>query len=174
MSQPYNALSAYQAASKMTTSLGAVVLLYDGMIKEVGKAKSAIEEGRIEDRFNATQKACKILLGLQSHLDFEQGGDVSLMLDQFYHTIFRDLQQVNMSNSAAACDEIIAALSEVRASWAQLAENERRGGSSAGQQAAPQATAPKARQGAAPQKGASAGSGEPETPLAAVSVTLSI
>ena len=90
MTQSYNALSAYQAASKMTTSLGAVVLLYDGMIKEVGKAKAAIEEGRIEDRFNATQKACKILLGLQSHLDFEKGGDVSLMLDQFYHTIFRD------------------------------------------------------------------------------------
>src|SRR3546814_6296011 len=91
----------------MTTSLGAVVLLYDGMIKEVGKAKAAIQEGRIEDRFNATQKACKVLLGLQSHLDFEKGGDISLMLDQFYHTIFRDLQQVNMKNSAALCDEIV-------------------------------------------------------------------
>ncbi len=123
MTQSYNALSAYQAASNMTTSLGAVVMLYDGMIKEVGKAKAAIEEGRIEDRFNATQKACKILLGLQSHLDFERGGDISLMLDQFYHTIFRDLQQVNMSNSAPACDEIINALSEVRASWAELAKN---------------------------------------------------
>lgn len=129
MTQANNALSAYAAASKMTTSLGAVVLLYDGMIKEVGKAKSAIEEGRIEDRFNATQKACKILLGLQSHLDFERGGDISLMLDQFYHTIFRDLQQVNMKNSAALCEEIIGALGEVRWSWAQLAENERRTGS---------------------------------------------
>ena len=79
MTQSFNALSAYQAASNMTTSLGAVVMLYDGMIKEVGKAKSAIEEGRIEDRFNATQKACQILLGLQSHLDFERGGDISLM-----------------------------------------------------------------------------------------------
>ncbi|HEY9536158.1 MAG TPA: flagellar export chaperone FliS [Kiloniellaceae bacterium] len=128
MTQAYNALSAYAAASKMTTSLGAVVLLYDGMIKEVGKAKAAIQEGRIEDRFNATQKACKVLLGLQSHLDFEKGGDISLMLDQFYHTIFRDLQQVNMKNSAALCDEIVGALAEVRASWAQLAENERRTG----------------------------------------------
>src|SRR3546814_13805916 len=52
----------------------------------------------------------------------------SLMLDQFYHTIFRDLQQVNMKNSAALCDEIVGALAEVRASWAQLAENERRTG----------------------------------------------
>jgi len=125
---PYSAHSAYAAASQTTTSLGAVVLLYDGMIKEVAKAKAAIEEGRIEDRFNATQKACKILVGLQSHLDFEKGGDVSLMLDQFYHTLFRDLQQVNMKNSIELCDEVTMALAEVRASWAQLAENERRTG----------------------------------------------
>src|SRR3546814_7200605 len=72
--------------------------------------------------------ACKVLLVLQSHLDFEKGGDISLMLDQFYHTIFRDLQQVNMKNSAALCDEIVGALAEVRASWAHLAENERRTG----------------------------------------------
>jgi flagellar secretion chaperone FliS len=152
----YNALSAYQAASKMTTSLGAVVLLYDGMIKEVSTARVAIEEGRIEDRFNATQKACKILLGLQSHLDFEKGGDVSLMLDQFYHTIFRDLQQVNMQNSAALCDEIVGSLGEVRASWAQLAVNEQRTGSPDG----------------AAQKPAAAV--DPEAPAAATSVTLSI
>lgn len=147
MTQSYNALSAYQAASKHTTSLGAVVLLYDGMIKEVGKAKAAIVEHRIEDRFNATQKACKILLGLQSHLDFEKGGDISIMLDQFYHTIFRDLQQVNMKNSTKLCDEVIAALNEVRTSWAQLAENERRSGSPDGQQKAAAAKEPERRPG---------------------------
>ena len=157
--QSNNALAAYQAASKMTTSLGAVVLLYDGMIKEVGKAKTAIEEGRIEDRFNATQKACKILLGLQSHLDFEKGGDISLMLDQFYHTIFRDLQQVNMNNSAEACDQVIAALSEVRTSWAQLAENERRSGTADGTAAGAKKAAP---------------ANEPEQPAEVPSVTLSI
>jgi flagellar protein FliS len=155
VTQSFNALSAYQAASNMTTSLGAVVMLYDGMIKEVGKAKSAIEEGRIEDRFNATQKACQILLGLQSHLDFERGGDISLMLDQFYHTIFRDLQKVNMSNSAATCDGIINALSEVRASWAELAKDGQRGASAEGGGKQPAQDA------------------EPETP-AASSVTLSI
>jgi len=157
VTQPYNALSAYQAASKHTTSLGAVVLLYDGMIKEVSKAKAAIAENRIEDRFNATQKACKILLGLQSHLDFDKGGDVSIMLDQFYHTIFRDLQQVNMKNSITLCDEVIGALNEVRTSWAQLAENEQRSGTPDGQ------------------PGKKATANEPERPASdAGSVTLSI
>lgn len=59
------------------------------------------------------------------------------MLDQFYHTIFRDLQQVNMKNSAGLCDEIIGALGEVRASWAELAGNERRTGAPAASTAAP-------------------------------------
>lgn len=146
MTQSYNALSAYQAASKMVSSLGAVVLLYDAMIKEVANAKAAIDENRIEDRFNATQKACKILVGLQSHLDFDKGGDVSLMLDQFYHTIFRDLQQVNMKNSTEVCDEVITALGEVRASWAELAKNEQRTGTPDGTtgqaKAAPEAEKP--------------------------------
>ena len=159
MTQSFNALSAYQTASKMVSSLGAVVLLYDAMIKEVANAKTAIEEGRIEDRFNATQKACKILVGLQSHLDFEKGGNISLMLDQFYHTIFRDLQQVNMKNSAPICDGIITALSEVRASWAELAQNEQRTGSPDGKQ-----------QAAKPAKPAQ----EPDRPPEASSLTISI
>jgi flagellar protein FliS len=149
----------------MTTSLGAVVLLYDGMIKEVGKAKAAIAEDRIEDRFNATQKACKILLGLQSHLDFERGGDVSLMLDQFYHTIFRDLQQINMKNSAALCDEVMTALGEVRVSWVQLAENEQRTGSPDGAQTQ--------RQPAQSGQGSQSSKGQDE-PAPVSSVTLSI
>lgn len=140
----------------MVSSLGAVVLLYDAMIKEVAEAKSAIEDGRIEDRFNATQKACKILVGLQSHLDFEKGGDVSRMLDQFYHTIFRDLQQVNMKNSPGLCDEIMTALGEVRSSWSELARNEQRTGSPDG---APRQASP---------------AQEPEKPADISSLTLSI
>ena len=122
MTQNRNAASAYNTASQTVSSLRAVVMLYDGMIKSVFAARTAIEEGRIEDRFNDTQKACKILLGLQANLDFDQGGDMAVMLDRFYHTIFRDLQRINMQNSVALCDSVIAALKEVRQSWNRLAE----------------------------------------------------
>ena len=46
---------------------------------------------------------------------------VSLVLDQFYHRTFRDLQQINFANSAVLCDSIIQAVSEVRDSWHTLA-----------------------------------------------------
>ncbi|MEM7169528.1 MAG: flagellar protein FliS [Pseudomonadota bacterium] len=122
MGNPYNAMSAYTAASQMVTSMQAVVMLYDGMIQAVHAAKLAAAEGRVEDRFIATQKASKILLGLQANLDFEQGGDISLMLDRFYHTVFADLQKINMRNCQETCASVIEALSEVRTSWATLAE----------------------------------------------------
>jgi flagellar biosynthetic protein FliS len=103
-------------------------MLYDGMIQSVGKAKTALEEQRIiEDRFNETQKACRILLALQANLDFERGGDTAVMLDHFYHTIFRDLQGINLRNSPALCDDVITALKEVRRSWGELAERDDRG-----------------------------------------------
>ena len=127
MSQNYSAASAYKTAAENVSSLRAVVMLYDGMIQAIYSARRAIEEGRIEDRFNATQKASKILLGLQANLDFDQGADVAVMLDGFYHTIFRDLQRINMDNTQEACDGVIAALKDVRSSWAELADRHDRG-----------------------------------------------
>ena len=137
MSYSSTATSAYAAASKMVTSLQAVVMLYDGVIQCLAQAKAAIEEGRIEDRFNATQKATKIVLGLQSALDFELGGDVAPMLDQFYSSVFTRLQRVNFENSVEVCDDLMAAFSNVRDSWRQLAQQEAQpGGSSEAQEAA--------------------------------------
>lgn len=127
MTQNHSAASAYNNATQTVSSLRAVVMLYDGMIQSVGKAKTAAEEGRIEERFNATQKACRILLGLQANLDFDRGGEMAVMLDRFYHTIFRDLQAINLRNSPDLCDDVIAALKEVRRSWGDLAEQDDRG-----------------------------------------------
>ncbi len=121
MSYHSQANSAYAAASNTVSPLQAVVMLYDGMIRSVTAAKMAIEEDRIEDRFNATKKASQILLGLQANLDFEKGGDISPMLSQFYDTMFRRFQEINSSNSIEICDEVIRSLSNVRKSWHELA-----------------------------------------------------
>ncbi|WP_282607959.1 flagellar export chaperone FliS [Pelagibius sp. Alg239-R121] len=121
MSYHSQAQSAYAAASKAVSPLQAVVMLYDGMIRSISAAKLAIEEERIEDRFNHTKKASQILLGLQANLDFEKGGEVSPMLSQFYDTIFMRIQRINSSNSIEICDEIVRSLSNVRKSWHELA-----------------------------------------------------
>lgn len=128
MSQLNNANSAYSSASKMVSSLGAVVLLYDGVLRAVYEAKGAIESGQVEARFHATQRASKIILGLQANLDFDKGGNVALVLDRYYHRVFGDLQRLNVTSSVKTCDDLIASLVEVRNSWKTLAEQETAGG----------------------------------------------
>ena len=163
MSYQNNAASAYAAASKMVSSLGAVVLLYDAMIQAIGAAKSAIEEGRIEDRFNATQRASKILVGLQSHLDMEQGGDTAAMLHQFYDTLFNDIQRLNLKSSVEAADKVLNALIEVRRSWKELEMREQRGDLHAS--AEPQAAQPKDRASAQGGYGAHGDHQVPDKPV---------
>ncbi|MGP1396850.1 MAG: flagellar export chaperone FliS [Inquilinaceae bacterium] len=122
MSYTANGYSAYSQASKIISPVRAVVMLYDGMIAAVGAARTAIEEGRIEDRFNHTKKAFQILLGLQASLDFEKGGDISPMLDGFYTTIFNKLQLVNTRNSIEICDDVLNGLTTMRQSWQNVAD----------------------------------------------------
>ncbi|MGH6947726.1 MAG: flagellar export chaperone FliS [Kiloniellales bacterium] len=116
------AASAYAQASKAVAPVRAVVLLYDGMIRAVASARKAIEEDRLEDRYLQTRKASEIVLGLQTSLDFENGAEVANTLDAFYNTIFVRLQRINTTNSVEICEDVLAALRNVRESWAQVAE----------------------------------------------------
>lgn len=116
------ATSAYAQASKAVAPVRAVVLLYDGMIRAVASARKAIEEDRLEDRYLQTRKASEIVLGLQTSLDFENGAEVANTLDAFYNTIFARLQRINTTNSVEICEDVLAALRNVRESWAQVAE----------------------------------------------------
>lgn len=151
MSYKNAATEAYASTAAMATPLRSVILLYDGVIRLVRGAKRAIEENRIEDRFNLTQKASKIVLGLQASLDWDHGGDVTPTLHGFYNTIFMRLQQVNFRNSAEVCDDIITAMENVRDSWTEV--EKRAGTGTAAPAAAPQPTGDYNRGGAKPTEG---------------------
>ncbi len=109
--------AAYGAASQTTKKTKQVVMLYDGIIKFVKKAKEAIIEDRIEERFNSIQRACNIILGLQSGLDFERGGNVSELLNNFYSSIDTRLLLIHDTNDVKMCDQIIAELKVMRDAW---------------------------------------------------------
>ena len=96
-------------------------MLYDGILRQIANARSAIGERRINDRFMAVQKATLILEGLQGCLDHGNGGEIAPQLDQLYsHYIFR-LQAINMEDDPAICDQLTSQIRELRESWAVLA-----------------------------------------------------
>ena len=83
---PYSqAAAAYGNVQAGTMSGFAVTAeLYSGMIKFVGQAKSSYEAGRLDDMCLYIQKTNKILMALQSNLNFEEGGQASVFLNSYY------------------------------------------------------------------------------------------
>ena len=60
------------------------------------------------------EKTFNILVGLQTHLDFDQGKDAAEFLNGFYNTIFGALAKVHREpDPAKAFDDIIGAIEPV-------------------------------------------------------------
>jgi len=116
------ALSAYGQAAETLAPLKQIVLLYDGAIRRIKEARQAIELHRINDRHTAIEKASAIIDALHAALDHERGGEIAVQLDRIYTYVSFRLQRVNLDDDAAICDELVARLGELRASWAQIAD----------------------------------------------------
>lgn len=116
------ALSAYGQAAETLAPLKQIVLLYDGAIRRIKEARQAIVERRIKDRHTAVTKAAAIIDALHAALDHERGGEIADRLDRIYTYVTFRLHRVNLDDDPAICDELVARLAELRASWAQLAD----------------------------------------------------
>ncbi|MGI9508175.1 MAG: flagellar export chaperone FliS [Geminicoccaceae bacterium] len=122
MTAMQKAMNAYGQAVETIPPAKQIVMLYDGILRHIDKAKSAIGGGRVNDRFVAVQKATLIIEALQGCLDHEKGGEIAPQLDQLYtYFVFR-LQAINVDNDPAICDELLERVGELRASWAVLAD----------------------------------------------------
>lgn len=109
---------AYSLATRTVAKTRQVVMLYDGAIRFLRQAQEAIREKRIEDRFKLLVKASEIIVGLQSSIDFEQGGELAHTLHRFYTSITRRMLAVNTHKDAEEeCDAIIADLKSMRDVW---------------------------------------------------------
>ena len=92
-----NAYSAYQKTNINTASQGRlVVLLYEGIIKQLTTAATYIEEngkiapGNIEKYGICVQKAQAIITELQVSLDMERGGDMHAILCRFTYFLMKN------------------------------------------------------------------------------------
>ena len=118
------AMDAYGSATETVPAARQIVMLYDGMIRRIEEARQACLEGRVEERWRATQKAVRICDALQACLDHEQGGSMAATLGRWYAMVAMKMQQINVGNEADRCSEIIGLLRDVRASWDGIAREQ--------------------------------------------------
>lgn len=119
MSAQNNALNAYKQNSVTTASPGELTLmLYNGCIKFIGKAKQAMDEKNIEQRNYNIQRAQAIISELMATLNMDY--QISHQMLPLYEYIQSLLMEANIKNDAAKLKEAEGLVTEFRDTWKEV------------------------------------------------------
>lgn len=116
MVNPYNKYIKQYQTNNITTATPEklMIMLFDGAIQFLQKAKAAIEEKNYQERNTNIDGARKILRELMRTIDLENGNDVSKQLFRLYNRMVMKLIKANVSKNLALIDEVIEDLSNIR------------------------------------------------------------
>jgi flagellar protein FliS len=125
-----NALSAYNQVGVETDVANAdphelVLMLFDGAIKAVVKARLAMTKGEVAPKCAAISKAVSIIQeGLQLSLDVKAGGEIAENLNALYDYMCIRLAAANLKNEVETLDEVGKLLMGLKNSWAAIGANQ--------------------------------------------------
>lgn len=111
---------AYRSAAHTVPKTQQIVMMYDGAIRFMLQAREAMEQGDVETRYNRLVRVGEIVMGLQSSLDFEVGGDVASILYDFYSSIDMRVMTLHHNNDIPQYESIVADLRDMRNVWATI------------------------------------------------------
>ena len=113
---PYNKyIKQYQANNINTaTPEKLMILLFDGALQFLQKAKIAIQEKNLKERSENIDGARKIIRELMRTIDLENGNDVSKNLFRLYNKMAMNLIKANVQRNAAKIDEVIEDITNIR------------------------------------------------------------
>jgi len=101
-------------------SVQLIQMLFDGLIESLRAAEGQIARGAIEEKSRSLARAGKIVLGLQSALNFESGGEIARNLDELYGYVTRRLLHVNLHNDLEALKEVYGLMAEIQSAWSTV------------------------------------------------------
>lgn len=96
-----------------------LILLYDGAIQFLNKAKIALEQKNIPEVHNNLIGCENIILEFINTVDIENGGDFAVRIKALYEYFYNTLVQANMKKDVTKIDEVLKHLVELRATWKQ-------------------------------------------------------
>ena len=100
-----------------------VVLLYEGAISAIASAKGEMERRNIAEKARLINKAIDILEGLRNALEFNQGGEIAVSLNDLYLYMIQRLSTANLKNDPALLEEVSGLLTEILGAWETLAQS---------------------------------------------------
>ena len=119
MSTQAAAYNAYKQNSVTTASPGELTLmLYNGCLKFLEKAKVAIVEKNIEERNHYIQRAQAIISEFMSTLNTDI--EISNQMMPLYEYMNRRLTEANIKNDIAIVEEVEGLVTEFRDTWKEV------------------------------------------------------
>lgn len=114
-----NAFNAYKQNSVTTASPGELTLmLYNGCLKFLNKAKQSIADKNIEERNNYIQKSQAIIGELMSTLNMDI--EISKQMLPLYEYMSHRLTEANIKNDPAIIVEVEGLVTEFRDTWKEV------------------------------------------------------
>ena len=97
-----------------------VVMLYEGAIQQILRARTFHEQGKLGERGSAISRALAIVGELQHSLDLEAGGDIARNLHGLYFFVSDRLLEANVANRIQALDEAVEVLKTLHEAWVEV------------------------------------------------------
>ncbi|EHM45990.1 MAG: flagellar export chaperone FliS [Yokenella regensburgei] len=119
-------VQAYQKVGLESAVLSAsphqlVVMLFDGALSAMVRARLFLEQGDIVAKGESLSKAINIIdNGLKAGLNMDVGGELPHNLSALYDYMVRRLLHANLRNDVAAISEVEALLNNIADAWKQI------------------------------------------------------
>ena len=94
-----------------------IVLLYEGAISFLTKAKACQREGDIPGAATLINRAQDIIDELNASLNMEQGGDIALNLRRLYLFMGDQLVRAKIKGDTSPLEEVVRMLSSLNEAW---------------------------------------------------------
>lgn len=94
-----------------------LILLYDGAIQYLNKAKIAISQNDVNESSTNIYNCQQIIIEFMNSLDMENGGEVAVNLRELYRYLYRTLVDAGFSKDTAKIDEVLNHLKGLRETW---------------------------------------------------------
>ena len=98
-------------------SIQLIQMLFDGLIASLSDAEGHFERKDIKGKNESIGKANKIIIGLQSALDFEKGKELAQNLSELYDYCIRRLLKANIKNDVEGIVEVKGLMKEISDAW---------------------------------------------------------
>lgn len=112
-----NAYNTYNAINNSVENQEKLVLmLYEGILRFVARAKKAMSEKNVQDKVLFINKTSAIFMELSNSINYS-GGDVAYYLKGLYAREIARLMEANAKNDPNLLDEVINVTRELISAW---------------------------------------------------------